>query len=113
MNGIAYGGALEIVLNCDLVIASENAKFGAIEVAGGLVAIHGAIPRMARTAGHQVSCRNKVFFRRDERARNKFEQITSEAYLFGRIISAGEACARYKWWVIFKTFSQGERLTTS
>jgi enoyl-CoA hydratase/carnithine racemase len=32
VNGGAYGGGMEIVLNCDLVIASQEAKFSLPEV---------------------------------------------------------------------------------
>lgn len=41
VNGMAYGGAMEMVINCDLVVASEGAVFGAVEVYTGLAAIHG------------------------------------------------------------------------
>lgn len=41
INGITFGGGLEMVLNCDIVIASEKAKFGFVETKNGLVAIHG------------------------------------------------------------------------
>ena len=41
VNGMAFGGGLEIVLNCDIVIASDKAKFGFPETKNGLVAIHG------------------------------------------------------------------------
>lgn len=41
VNGIAFGGGLEIVLNCDLVLASERAKFGFVETKNGLIAIQG------------------------------------------------------------------------
>lgn len=39
--GGAYGGGMEMVLNCDLVIASEDAKFALPEVKRGVVAIQG------------------------------------------------------------------------
>ena len=43
VNGGAYGGGMEMVLNCDLVIASQDAKFGLPEVKRGVVAIQGGI----------------------------------------------------------------------
>ncbi|KAI0093311.1 ClpP/crotonase-like domain-containing protein [Irpex rosettiformis] len=74
VNGLAFGGGMEIVLNCDIVIASEKATFGAVETSKGLVGIHGGIPRLSRIAGHQLA---------------------SEAYLMSRIISAQEAYERF------------------
>ncbi|KAF4611566.1 hypothetical protein D9613_004395 [Agrocybe pediades] len=41
VNGGAYGGGLEMVLNCDLVVADEKAKFALPEVKRGVVAIQG------------------------------------------------------------------------
>ncbi|KAF8641209.1 hypothetical protein AX17_000843 [Amanita inopinata Kibby_2008] len=39
--GGAYGGGMEILLNCDVVIASSDAKFALPEVKRGVVAILG------------------------------------------------------------------------
>jgi enoyl-CoA hydratase/carnithine racemase len=41
VNGGAYGGGVEMVLNCDIVIASQDAKFALPEVKRGVVAIQG------------------------------------------------------------------------
>lgn len=54
VNGQCMGGGTEVVVNCDLVIASEKAKFGLPEPSVGVVAAAGAIPRLVRIAGHQV-----------------------------------------------------------
>lgn len=48
VNGLAIGGGLEIVLNCDLVVASDDAKFGFPEVGRGVVVAAGGIPRGRR-----------------------------------------------------------------
>lgn len=39
--GGAYGGGMEMLLNCDIVVASEDAKFALPEVKRGVVAIQG------------------------------------------------------------------------
>lgn len=39
--GGAYGGGVEMILNCDLVIASQDAKFALPEVKRGVVAVQG------------------------------------------------------------------------
>ena len=44
VNGIgAFGGGTEIVLNCDLVVASETARFALPEVRSGVVAAQGGM----------------------------------------------------------------------
>jgi len=51
VNGLAYGGGTEIIVNCDLVVASSKASFALPEVKRGVVAVAGALPRIARTIG--------------------------------------------------------------
>ncbi|KAK5630423.1 hypothetical protein RRF57_006138 [Xylaria bambusicola] len=53
VNGLAMGGGCEFVVNCDLVVAAEDAYFGLPEVKRGLAAIGGALPRLIRTIGLQ------------------------------------------------------------
>ncbi|KAJ4256754.1 hypothetical protein NW762_008850 [Fusarium torreyae] len=53
VNGLCLGGGTEMVLNLDLVIASDTAKFGLPEVKRGVVAIAGALPRLIRIVGRQ------------------------------------------------------------
>ena len=48
VNGIAFGGGSEIVLACDLVVASETATFGLPEVKVGLFAAAGGVVRLQR-----------------------------------------------------------------
>ena len=48
VEGVAYGGGFEIVLACDMVVASTTARFGLPEVARGLVANCGALFRAPR-----------------------------------------------------------------
>jgi enoyl-CoA hydratase len=51
VNGLAYGGGLEIVLLCDLVVAAEKATFAAAEVSRGLIPGNGATQRLPRKVG--------------------------------------------------------------
>jgi len=53
VNGLAMGGGCEFVVNCDLVIAAEDAYFGLPEVKRGVSPIGGALPRLIRTIGLQ------------------------------------------------------------
>jgi E-phenylitaconyl-CoA hydratase len=48
VNGLALGGGLEIVLACDIRIASNNAVFGAPEVKLGFIPNWGGTQRLAR-----------------------------------------------------------------
>jgi len=47
VDGLAYGGGFEIVLACDLVVASRQASFALPEVKRGLLALYGGIFRVA------------------------------------------------------------------
>ncbi|KAH8424547.1 enoyl-CoA hydratase/isomerase family protein [Aspergillus melleus] len=53
VNGLCLGGGCEMIINADLVIASNAAFFGFPEVQRGVVAIAGALPRLVRTVGRQ------------------------------------------------------------
>ncbi|KAL2121034.1 hypothetical protein VTJ04DRAFT_5061 [Mycothermus thermophilus] len=54
VNGLCFGGGMEMVVNCDLVVADgKKAKFGLPEVKRGVVAVAGALPRVVRTVGLQ------------------------------------------------------------
>lgn len=71
VNGLALGGGTEIILACDMVVASEKARFGLPESGIGLVPIWGGI-RLANAVG-----RSKA----------------KELMMTGDIISAKEAMA--------------------
>jgi enoyl-CoA hydratase len=49
VEGAALGGGMEIVLACDLVVASTTACFGLPEVRRGLLALYGGVFRSARS----------------------------------------------------------------
>lgn len=51
VNGAAMGGGLEIILSCDLCIASEKALLGLPEVKLGLIPGWGGTQRVTRTTG--------------------------------------------------------------
>ena len=41
VNGSAFGGGVELILNCDLIVASQDANFALPEVKRGVIAIQG------------------------------------------------------------------------
>lgn len=53
VNGLCLGGGMEVALNCDVILASEDAVFGLPEVKRGVIALAGALPRLVRTVGRQ------------------------------------------------------------
>ena len=55
VNGPAYAGGCEIVLSCDLVVASTEAKFGIPEVKRSLVAAAGGLFRLPRALPKNVA----------------------------------------------------------
>ncbi|KAF4126523.1 1,4-Dihydroxy-2-naphthoyl-CoA synthase [Geosmithia morbida] len=69
VNGYAFGGGFEIVLNCDLVVASPSATFSLPESTRGLYAAAGGLPRLVRSFGMHTA---------------------SEIAMTGRILSAQE-----------------------
>jgi enoyl-CoA hydratase/carnithine racemase len=55
VNGYAVAGGFEIVLNCDLVVASEGARFGLPEAKRGLLATGGGLVRLGELVSRSVA----------------------------------------------------------
>ena len=51
VNGLAYGGGLELVLACDLAVCAEHATFALPEVRHGVLATGGGLVRLPRLVG--------------------------------------------------------------
>src|SRR5215469_1994051 len=51
VNGLAYGGGLELVLSCDLAVCSEQALFALPEVKRGILATGGGLVNVVVPAG--------------------------------------------------------------
>ncbi|MCK7502920.1 MAG: enoyl-CoA hydratase/isomerase family protein [Desulfobacterales bacterium] len=51
VDGLAVGGAFELILACDLIFASDEAKFALSEINIGLIPGYGGIQRLIRSIG--------------------------------------------------------------
>jgi enoyl-CoA hydratase len=85
VNGAALAAGLELVLACDLVVASEGALFGIPEVRRGLVAGAGGLVRLPRRVPYSVAL-ELAFTGQPVDARRAYE-----LGLVNRVVPAGGA----------------------
>jgi enoyl-CoA hydratase len=55
VRGLASGGGFELCLACDLIVASDGARFGLPEPQWGLMAGAGGVTRLPRAIAHHVA----------------------------------------------------------
>ncbi len=85
VEGYALAGGFEIVLSCDLVVASEEARFGLPEVRRGLVAGAGGLLRLARRIPYHLAM--EIILTGEHFPAPRL----AEAGLVNRLVPAGEA----------------------
>ena len=57
VQGNVFGGGFELALNCDFIVAAEDAVFRCVEVTTGMLPIAGALQRLAERAGRARASR--------------------------------------------------------
>ena len=57
VRGAALGGAFELALACDFIVAAENATFRCIEASVGTAPVAGGVQRLAEKAGRAYAAR--------------------------------------------------------
>jgi enoyl-CoA hydratase len=87
VEGYALAGGFELVLACDLVVASEEAKFGLPEVTRGLAAGAGGLLRLHRRIPYHKAMEIVLTGERVPAA------VLHEAGLISRVVPAGQALA--------------------
>jgi enoyl-CoA hydratase len=90
VEGYALAGGFELVLSCDLVVASEAAKFGLPEVKRGLVAGAGGLFRLPRRVPYHLAM--EVALTGDHFSAERLR----EAGLVNAVVPAGQALAGAK-----------------
>src|SRR5882672_1061433 len=57
VRGLAFGGAFELALACDFIVAAEDCTFRCIEASVGSAPVAGAVQRLAERAGRAMAAR--------------------------------------------------------
>jgi enoyl-CoA hydratase/carnithine racemase len=57
VQGNVFGGGFELALNCDFIVAAQDAVFRCVEVTTGMLPIAGALQRLAERAGRARASR--------------------------------------------------------
>ena len=92
VNGLALGGGCEIVLACDIAVASENASFGLPEPRVGLLALGGGLHRIPRQIATKHAMGMLLTGRRVPAAEAHAMGLVNE------VVPAGEALAGARRW---------------
>ena len=87
VEGYALAGGFELALSCDLIVASETAKFGLPEVRRGLAAAAGGLLRLPRRVPYHLAM--EIVLTGEHFPADRLHQ----AGLVSRLVGAGQALA--------------------
>jgi len=93
VNGLAMGGGFEIVLACDIAVASERAVFALPEPRVGLAALAGGLHRLPRQIGHKPAMGMLLTGRRVDAAEALRLGIVNEVVGAGELLDAARRWA--------------------
>ncbi|HEX6857488.1 MAG TPA: crotonase/enoyl-CoA hydratase family protein, partial [Streptosporangiaceae bacterium] len=85
VEGYALAGGFELVLSCDLIVASEEARFGLPEVSRGLVAAAGGLLRLPRRIPYHLAMEIALT------GEHFAAPVLREAGLISSLVPAGQA----------------------
>jgi enoyl-CoA hydratase len=99
VSGFALGGGCELALACDIIIASESAKFGQPEINIGVMPGAGGTQRLTRVVGKHIAMEmvlNNRWLKADEALRYGLANhvFPLESYFDEALRIAGEIAAR-------------------
>lgn len=92
VNGVAMGGGFEIALACDIIVASENARFALPEPRVGLIAGAGGVHRLPRMIPRKLAMGMILTGRHVPASEGK------ELGFVNEVVSDGQALAAAKRW---------------
>ncbi len=99
VSGWALGGGMEVALSCDMIIASESAKFGQPEVSLGVIPGAGGTQRLTHALGKslamEIVLNNRILSAVEALESGLVNRVVEvEAYLDAAIQLASEIAAR-------------------